>query len=101
MSKKDGMVQMAELTVYQMRKVVRREWIECSGGVGFAMPSLKHYAECVIRELRDQAFIANDGSTQIPVEDVFGKFTYKLKPMKMYVPAYYETERKDNGTGKD
>lgn len=28
MSKKDGMVQMVELTVYQMRKVVHRELIE-------------------------------------------------------------------------
>lgn len=89
MSKKNGIVQMVELTVCQRRKVVRREWMECSGGVGFAMPSLKHYAECLIRELRDQAFIANDGSTLIPVEDVFGKFTYKLKPMKMHFPAYY------------
>lgn len=89
MSKKDGMVQMVELTVYQMRKVVLREWIECSGGVGFAMKGLRNAAECLIRELRDQAYIANDGSTQIPVEDAFGKFTYKLKPMKMHFPAYY------------
>ena len=89
MSKKNGMVQMVELTIYQMRKVVRREWIECSGGLRFAMPYLRLVAENLIRELRDKAFIANDGSTQIPVEDVFGKFTYKLKPMKIHFPAYY------------
>lgn len=90
MSKKDGMVQMVELTIYQRRKVVRRELVECSGGVGFAMPGLKNYAECLIRELRDQSFIANDGSTMIPIEDAFGKLTYKLKPMKMHFPAYYK-----------
>ena len=32
MSRKDGMVQMVELTVYQMRKVIHRELIESSGG---------------------------------------------------------------------
>ena len=97
MSRQDRMVQMVELTVYQMRKVVRREWIECSGGVGFAMQGLRNYAECLIHELRNQAYIANDGSTKIPVEDVFGKFTYKLKPMKMHFPAYYRNIKEKNG----
>ncbi|MBQ3342432.1 MAG: hypothetical protein IJG84_11090 [Kiritimatiellae bacterium] len=87
MSKRDGMVQMAELTVYQMRKVVHREWIECSGGVDW--PCLKLAAECILEKIREWSYIANDGSTMLPIEQVFGKLTYKIKPVKMHFPAYY------------
>lgn len=87
MSRKDGMVQMVELTVYQMRKVVHRELIESSGGLNW--PCLKDAAERVLGEIRRWSYIANDGRTMIPLEDAFGKLTYKMKPMKMHFPAYY------------
>ena len=87
MSKKDGMVQMVEITVYQMRKVVHRELIESSGGLDRRF--LKYTAEQILGEIRKWAYIANDGRTMIPLEDAFGKLTYKMKPVKMHFPAYY------------
>ena len=87
MSKKDGMVQMVEITVYQMRKVIHRELIESSGGLDWSC--LKYAAERIIDDIRKWGYIANDGSTKINLEDAFGKLTYKMKPVKMYFPAYY------------
>jgi hypothetical protein len=91
MSKKDGMVQMVELTVYQMRKVVHREFIESSGGLDW--PGLKYSAEQILEDIRKWGYIANDGSTIILLEDAFGKLTYKMKPVKMYFPAYYRNRK--------
>lgn len=87
MSKKDGMVQMVEITVYQKRKVMHRELIGSSDRLDWTF--LKNTAEQIIGEIRKWAYIANDGSTMIPLEDAFGKLTYKMKPMKIHFPAYY------------
>lgn len=91
MSRKDGMVKTFIVTCYAGRTVIHREWIEVAQGNSKQdLDYVRYVAERYLKERRKEAFIAGDGHTQIPIEEVLGKLRYSIRDANVRMPRYYD-----------